>query len=107
MRLYKVNILNKVNLRGCLYQINMCNVFCPSQRNVMSSGVIPQISLIMGPCAGNPKICSYYNLLIKEINPRELTSEILFIHCVIIKAGKYPFFNPCLNITKLGDIECY
>lgn len=23
------------------------------QRNVMASGVIPQISLIMGPCAGN------------------------------------------------------
>lgn len=28
---------------------HLCRVF---QRNVMASGVVPQISLIMGPCAG-------------------------------------------------------
>ena len=30
----------------------VCDASSRTQRNVMSSGVIPQISLIMGPCAG-------------------------------------------------------
>lgn len=36
------------------------------QRNVMASGVIPQISLIMGPCAGivlNTKLNIYWLVL--------------------------------------------
>ena len=47
------------------------------QRNVMASGVIPQISLVMGPCAGGAvyspaitdftfmvKVCLLYNTLL-------------------------------------------
>lgn len=33
-----------------IYAVCMC--VCVFQRNVLASGVIPQISLIMGPCAG-------------------------------------------------------
>lgn len=31
------------------------------KRNVICSGVIPQISLIMGPCAGKANVVIYFN----------------------------------------------
>jgi len=39
-----------------------------SQRNVMASGVIPQISLIMGPCAGMTVVIMIIIVLIQCCN---------------------------------------
>ena len=46
------------------------------QRNVESSGVIPQISMIMGPCAGRSEIFSPSHLLYKDGLNADLTKSI-------------------------------
>ena len=48
-------ILEKQNSRSVKISADMVRFF---QRNVDSSGVIPQISLILGPCAGGAVLFS-------------------------------------------------
>jgi propionyl-CoA carboxylase beta chain len=45
------------------------------QRNVMASGVIPQISLIMGPCAGG----AVYSPAITDFTMMVQSKKILFV----------------------------
>ena len=49
------------------------------QRNVMASGVIPQISLIMGPCAGGAVYSPAITDFTFMVKVSKLTNDGLFI----------------------------
>ena len=63
------------------------------QRNVMASGVVPQISLIMGPCAGG----AVYSPALTDFTFMVKDSSYLFITgpdvVKVLKLGN--FFNSC------------
>eukprot|EP01088_Endostelium_zonatum_P015248 TRINITY_DN3654_c0_g1_i1.p1 TRINITY_DN3654_c0_g1~~TRINITY_DN3654_c0_g1_i1.p1 ORF type:complete len:565 (-),score=152.58 TRINITY_DN3654_c0_g1_i1:9-1703(-) len=97
------------------------------QRNVMSSGVIPQISLIMGPCAGgavySPAITDFTFMVdntsymfvtgpnvVKTVTHEDITSEQLggsVTHTTKSGVAHLSFPNDIVALSKLRDFYDY
>jgi len=75
-------------------------------RNVMVSGVIPQISLIMGPCAGG----AVYSPAITDFTFMVKDSSHMFVtgpDVVEVSDTLYKPYNTFFSICTLASFNCY
>src|SRR5438552_3555634 len=73
------------------------------QRNVMASGVIPHISVIMGPCAGGVARLGARSLGIVAILPA-FRAGVLGIDASV-KAGRFVRFCDCFNLPIITFVD--
>lgn len=73
-------------------------------RNVKASGVVPQISLIMGPCAGGAVYCpALYASRLVANNPEVLAGVLDIDSCD--KAARFVRFCDCFNIPLIALVD--